>query len=98
MTPDEFREEGKKMIDWIADYFEQVENYPVLSQVKPGDIAQQLPEQAPEQGEAFSSIMQDVNEVIMPGITHWQSPGFFAYFQSNNSFPSILGELLSAGL
>lgn len=98
MTAEQFREEGKKLIDWIADYYEQVENYPVLSQVKPGDILRQLSDKAPEQGESFSTVMSDVEKIIMPGITHWQSPNFFAYFQSNNSFPSILGDLLSSGL
>ncbi len=98
MTPDEFRESGKKMIDWIADYYEQIEKYPVFSQVQPGDIIKQLPEHAPEQGESMTDIMNDVNQIITPGITHWQSPNFFAYFQSNNSFPSILGDLLSSGL
>ncbi len=98
MTPDQFREEGKKLIDWIADYYEQVENYPVMSQVKPGDISRQLPDSAPESGEDFSTMMKDIDQIIMPGITHWQSPNFFAYFQSNNSFPSILGDLLSSGL
>ncbi|MCW0483440.1 pyridoxal-dependent decarboxylase [Gaoshiqia sediminis] len=98
MTPGQFREEGKKLIDWIADYYEQVENYPVLSTVQPGDIRKQLPPQAPEKGEPFDAMMSDVNKLIMPGITHWQSPNFFAYFQSNTSGPSILGELLSAGL
>lgn len=98
MTPGQFREEGKKLIDWIADYYEQVENYPVLSTVQPGDIRKQLPPQAPEKGEPFDAMMSDVDKLIMPGITHWQSPNFFAYFQSNTSGPSILGELLSAGL
>lgn len=98
MTPDQFREEGKKLIDWIADYYEQVENYPVLSTVQPGDIRKQLPPQAPEKGEPFDAMLSDVDKLIMPGITHWQSPNFFAYFQSNTSGPSILGELLSAGL
>lgn len=98
MTPDEFRESGKKLIDWIADYYEQIEKYPVLSQIQPGDIINQLPEQAPEKGEDMTEIMRDVENILMPGITHWQSPNFFAYFQSNNSFPSILGDLLSSGL
>ncbi|WP_205461982.1 pyridoxal-dependent decarboxylase [Mangrovibacterium lignilyticum] len=98
MSPGQFREEGKKLIDWIADYYEQVEKYPVLSQVEPGEISKQLPDQAPEKGEEFSTVMKDVEQIIMPGITHWQSPNFFAYFQSNNSFPSILGDLLSSGL
>ncbi len=98
MSPAQFREEGKKMIDWIADYYEQVENYPVLSQVEPGDIRKDLPNAAPAQGESFDAMMQDVEQLIMPGITHWQSPNFFAYFPANTSGPSILGELLSAGL
>lgn len=98
MSPGEFRKEGKKLIDWIADYYEQIEKYPVLSQVKPGEIREQLPTQAPEHGEAFKNILYDVDRLIMPGITHWQSPNFFGYFQSNNSGPSILGDLLSSGL
>jgi aromatic-L-amino-acid decarboxylase len=98
MTPDEFRKNGKELIDWIADYYEQIEKYPVLAQVKPGDISRQLPDRAPECGEPMADIMRDVEQIIMPGITHWQSPNFFAYFQSNTSFPSILGDLLSSGL
>jgi aromatic-L-amino-acid/L-tryptophan decarboxylase len=98
MTPDQFREEGKKLIDWIADYYENIESYPVLSQVQPGDIINQLPGSAPLQGEEFGQIFSDVDKIIMPGITHWQSPSFFAYFPSNASFPSILGDLLSSGL
>jgi aromatic-L-amino-acid decarboxylase len=98
MTPEQFRSEGKKMIDWIADYYENIEKYPVLSQVKPGEIKEKLPENPPQKGESFDEIMQDVNEKIMPGITHWQSPDFFAYFPANTSFPSILGDLASSGL
>ena len=98
MTPDEFRRHGREVIDWIADYLEQVEQRPVLSQVKPGEIRSRLPERPPQQGEPFAAILRDVNEIIMPGITHWQSPNFFAYFPSNNSGPSILGDLLASGL
>jgi len=98
MTPHEFRRRGKEMVDWIADYYEQVESFPVLSQVKPGQLRSALPAQAPERGESFDAMMVDVERLILPGITHWQSPNFFAYFPSNNSFPSILGEMLSAGL
>ena len=98
MSPETFREEGKKIIDWIADYYEQIENYPVLSQVKPGEIKSKLPESAPQTGESVDAMLKDLDEKIMPGITHWQSPGFFAYFNSNTSFPSILGDLLSSGL
>lgn len=98
MSSEEFRKQGKEMIDWIADYYENVEKYPVLSQVKPGDIANQLPPSAPVESEPMSRIMEDVNSIIMPGITHWQSPNFFAYFPANSSGPSILGDLLSSGL
>jgi aromatic-L-amino-acid/L-tryptophan decarboxylase len=98
MTPDEFRRYGRQVIDWIADYIEHVEQYPVLSQVKPGEVRAKLPASPPVQGEPFEAILRDIDEIVLPGITHWQSPNFFAYFPSNNSFPSILGELLSAGL
>src|ERR1700752_1330150 len=98
MTPEEFRRRGKAMVDWIADYYERVESFPVLSQAKPGDLRAALPAHAPKHGESFDAMMADVERLILPGITHWQSPNFFAYFPSNNSFPSILGEMLSAGL
>ncbi|MBP6787971.1 MAG: aspartate aminotransferase family protein [Candidatus Promineofilum sp.] len=98
MTPDEFRHHGKALIDWIADYYEHIEQYPVLSQATPGSIRATLPDAPPETGEAFAEMMADVDDIILPGITHWQSPNFFAYFPANASFPSILGELLSAGL
>jgi aromatic-L-amino-acid decarboxylase len=98
MTPDEFRRYGKELVDWIADYHERIESFPVLSQVEPGDIRKRLPSKPPETGESFEAMMRDVEEIVLPGITHWQSPSFFAYFPSNSSGPSILGELLSAGL
>jgi len=98
MSPEEFRKHGKQMIDWIADYYETIEKYPVLSQVKPGEIINQLPESAPIESESMEQIMADVNSIIMTGITHWQSPNFFAYFPANTSGPSILGDLLSSGL
>ncbi len=98
MSPDEFRKQGKQMIDWIADYYENIEKYQVLSQVQPGDVKDQLPANPPTQSESMEQIMHDVNSIIMPGITHWQSPSFFAYFPSNSSGPSILGDLLSSGL
>ncbi len=98
MTPDEFRKQGRAMVDWIADYYENIESYPVLSQVQPGEIRQTLPERPPEQAEPFDVILKDINDKILPGITHWQSPNFFAFFPANISGPSILGELLSAGL
>lgn len=98
MNTNEFRRAGYQMIDWVADYLDNVEKYPVMSQVKPGEVRSQLPPHPPVQGEPFEAILRDVEKIIMPGITHWQSPNFFAYFPSNNSGPSILGELLSAGL
>lgn len=98
MTPNQFREYGRMLVDWIADYYENIEQYPVLSQVQPGDIRAQLPDAPPQQGEAFPDMLRDVEQIIMPGITHWQSPNFFAFFPANASGPSILGELLSAGL
>jgi aromatic-L-amino-acid decarboxylase len=98
MTPEQFRQHGHDLIDWIADYYERVETLPVLSQVKPGEIRAALPPVPPEQGESFAAMMKDIEEIIMPGITHWQSPNFYAFFPANTSGPAILGELLSAGL
>ena len=98
MSPDDFRKYGYALIDWIADYHQHVESMPVLSQAKPGEIRAKLPETAPEKGESFKAVMQDIDNIILPGITHWQSPNWFAFFPANNSEPSILGELLSAGL
>lgn len=98
MSPDDFRRWGHAAVDWIADYQKRVESLPVLSQVKPGDIRAKLPAAPPEHGEGFDAILADMDRLILPGITHWQSPNFFGYFPANNSGPSILGELLSAGL
>ena len=96
MDNNEFRRAGHQLIDWVADYLEHVEQYPVLSQVKPGEIRSRLPAAPPAKGEPFDALLRDVEQIILPGITHWQSPNFFAFFPSNNSGPSILGELLSA--
>ena len=98
MTPDEFRKYGRAVVDWIADYYEKIEEFPVLSRVKPGDIRKALPPSPPMDPEPFEDVLKDVGERILPGITHWQSPNFFAFFPANTSGPSILGELLSAGL
>ena len=98
MTADDFRRHGRDVVDWIADYMEEVEKLPVLSRARPGEIRAALPAEPPQQGELFELILEDVNRILLPGITHWQSPNFFAYFPSNNSGPAILGELLSAGL
>jgi aromatic-L-amino-acid decarboxylase len=98
MTSEEFRRQGHAVVDWIADYQSRVESFPVLAQVKPGEIRSKLPPSAPEHGEAFDQILGDMERVILPGITHWQSPNFFAYFSANASGPAILGDLLSSGL
>ena len=99
MSADEFRRQGKQLVDWIADYHERrVAELPVFSRVEPGAIRSELPAHPPEQGEPFEAMMRDVDEILLPGITHWQSPNFYAYFPANVSYPSILGELLSAGL
>ena len=98
MTSENFREAGKEMVDWIADYYDWIGTRPVVPDVEPGDIRSALPPHPPQYGESFKAMLEDVDDVIMPGITHWQSPNFFAYFPSNTSFPSILGEMMSAGL
>jgi aromatic-L-amino-acid/L-tryptophan decarboxylase len=98
VTPEEFRRHGRQVIDLIADYMEDIESRPVLSQVEPGWVRAQLPAHPPEQPEPFSDLLADVERIVLPGLTHWQHPSFFAYFPANASGPSILGELLSAGL
>lgn len=97
MSPDDFRRHGHEVIDWIADYYSRIESFPVLSQVKPGEVRASLPGSAPAQGEPFAAILKDVEEKILPGITHWQSPNFYAFFPGNSSGPGILGDLLSSG-
>ena len=98
MTPDEFRRHGRAVVDWIADYYERIESFPVLAQVEPGQVRAALPQAPPDRGESFETILRDVEELVLPGVTHWQSPNFFAFFPANASGPAILGELLSAGL
>ena len=98
LTPDEFRALGHRTIDWIADYMATVGDRPVLSTVEPGVVRDGLPDEPPEAPESFDDVLADLDRVIMPGITHWQSPGFFGYFPANASGPAILGDLVSAGL
>lgn len=98
MSPEDFRRHGHAVIDWIADYYCNIEKFPVLSRVLPGEIRSSLPAEAPRQGEPFERVLKDVSDLILPGITHWQSPNFFAYFPANGSGPGILGDLLSSGL
>ena len=98
MTSEEFRRHGHAVVDWVADYLDRVADLPVLAQVKPGEIRARLPAGPPEIGEPFEAVLRDLDDVVVPGLTHWQSPDFFAYFPANVSGPSILGELVSAGL
>ncbi len=98
MTPDEFRRHGHAMVNWIADYYSRIESYPVLSRAKPGQVRAALPPDAPQKGEPFAAILGDIENLVLPGITHWQSPNFFAFFPANASGPAILGDLLSSGL
>jgi aromatic-L-amino-acid decarboxylase len=96
MTNEEFRTYAHELVDWMADYLQDVEHYPVRPSVAPGDIIDRLPLHAPQAGEAFESIFTDFRNTIVPGMTHWQHPSFFAYFPANNSPPSILAEMLTA--
>jgi aromatic-L-amino-acid/L-tryptophan decarboxylase len=98
MDAEEFRRAGHELIDWLAEYMVGVDDYPVLSEVEPGWVRSRLPASAPEGSEPFSAILADLDDVILPGLTHWQSPSFFGYFPANRSGPSILGELAAAGL
>ncbi len=93
-----FRDDGVAAIDWVASYLERVGELPVLAQVKPGEVRSRLPPSAPDRGEPFADVLRDLDEILLPGITHWQSPRFFAYFATTGSEPGILAELLAAGL
>ena len=98
MSAEDFRQSGYRLIDWIATFFENVDGYPVLPAIQPGDIRKMVPESAPESGEPMADILEDVDRVVMPGMTHWNHPSYFAYFSSTGSGPGILGELLGAAL
>ena len=98
MTPEELRRWGREAVDWVANYLETIEKRPVLSQVQPGDIRRRLPGSAPEAGESMDAILADLDDVIMPGITHWGHPAFFAYFSSSAAGAGVLAELIAAGL
>ena len=98
MDIDEFRKHGHQLIDWMADYMDTVEKLPVRSQVKPGEISNCLKENPPTNGEPMENIINDFKTTILPGITHWQHPRFFAYFPANSSPPSVLAEMLTATL
>jgi len=94
----DFRKFAHQVVDWMADYYENIEKYPVKSGVKPGEILSLFPDTPPEQGEPMGEILKDFEEKIIPGMTHWQSPDFFAYFPANSSYPSVLAEMLTATL
>ena len=96
MHPEEFRRHAHELVDWMADYMDGVGELPVTPSVAPGDIRRRLPPSAPEAGEPFPSLFDDFREVIVPGMTHWNHPGWFAYFPGNNSPASVLGEMLTA--
>ena len=98
LSSEEFRKHGYELIDWVADYLEHSERYPVQAQVNPGDIAARIPNSGPEMGEDLSTIFSDFERDILPGITHWHSPNFFNYFAISATGPSVLGELLTAAL
>ena len=98
MSAEEFRRAGHAVIDWLAEYYERVESFPVHPGVRPGDIRELLPVAPPPQGESFDAIMEDLERVVIPGLMHWQSPNFFGYFPANTSPPSVLGDLVSSGL
>ena len=96
MSGPEFRRFGHELIDWIADYFENIDNLPVLSSIEPGDLKAQLPATPPQTGESMEQILADLDRLIVPALTHWNHPSFFAYFATSTSGPGILGELLTA--
>ena len=98
MTPEEFRRHGHALVDWVAEYLETVEQHPVGSQVSPGEIRSMLPEHPPTTPEPFEAVVADLDRVIVPGLTHWQHPSFFAYFPANINHASILAELVTAGI
>ncbi|GMU94719.1 MAG: aminotransferase class I/II-fold pyridoxal phosphate-dependent enzyme [Ignavibacterium album] len=96
MPAEEFRKSGYKLVDWIINYLNEIEKYPPLSQIKPGDIFSRIPKQPPQTGEEIERVLADVDKILIDGITHWNHPGFMAYFNSTSSMPGILAELLSA--
>ncbi|CAH1960117.1 unnamed protein product [Acanthoscelides obtectus] len=97
MDVDEFREFGKAAVDYIADYFQTIRDRPVLPSVHPGYLGELLPKEPPQTGESWQEVLQDVDRIIMPGLTHWHSPKFHAYYPTAHSFPAVVGEMMSAG-
>ena len=98
MTPEEFRRRGHQIVDFIADYRTQVAQLPVMSRAEPGEVAARLPVSPPQEAESFDGVLRDVEEILVPGLSHWQHPRFFGYFPSNGELSSVLGDYLSTGL
>lgn len=98
MTPDELRRWGHEVVDWVADYWATIEEHPVVPDVAPGDVRSWLPPSPPERPEPFDAVLADLDRVVIPGTTHWQHPGFHAYFPANTSGPGILADIVSSGL
>lgn len=97
--PNDFQEWGRHILSWLVDYRSSCQDLPVISTVQPNYLRDALPDQAPEQGESWQAVMHDLNELIVPGLTHWESQRrFFAYFKPHSSYPAVLGETLCAGL
>ena len=98
MSSAEFREHGHRLVDWVAEYWDSLDERRIAPTVSPGEIRARLPAHAPERPEPFDTVLDDLDRIVMDGLTHWQAPGWFAYFPANASFPSVLGELAAAGL
>ena len=98
MNPEEFRRIGHQLIDWVADYRARVEDLPVRARVEPGSVRAQFPAVPPTSPEPFEGIFDDLEQIILPGLSHWQHPNFFGYFPSNGELSSVLGDYLSTGL
>src|SRR5436309_6585002 len=98
MTPEEFRAAGHRLVDWVADYRAGVATGPVMTPIEPGEIKRRLPARPPNGPESFDAIVRDLDQIVMPGLVHWQHPRFFGYFPSNGSLASVLGDYVSTGL
>ena len=96
LNHDEFRSQAHELVDWMADYLKDIRRFPVKSQVKPGEVYQQIPDSPPTNSDSIPTIMEDFKNIVLPGMTHWQHPNFHAYFTGNSSYPSVLAEMLTA--